>query len=287
MQRTYSTAGKAAMLTTSATTFVSFMSNASSAFPAVRTFGMFSAALILCNVTAVVTFWPAVCAVHDTYLKESGRDRPSAWRKCLFRSKVVADSKASEGAEESASALGVFFKDVWAPFVIKACWCIITFFLALLVATVAIAISGLKPDTEVPNTLPASNNYNQITSMILDHFVRTSSPTAIELHLVSGLTPSDPIDRDGTDSTNMTDYGTPNYADCGSFNPSTPAAQLWLLNVYHDTFFGNVTAYHGCTNNSMFADGGSAGPTARRVLEAGRVSATNEFYYLAYLAYCR
>eukprot|EP00966_Prymnesium_polylepis_P161550 3733515-Prymnesium_polylepis.1 len=96
MQRTYKTAGKA-MLTTSSTTFVSFLSNASSAFPAVRTFGMFAASLIFCNFCAVVTFWPAVCAVHDTYFKESKRDRPSAW---CGRKGSVADAYGE--AKESA-----------------------------------------------------------------------------------------------------------------------------------------------------------------------------------------
>ena len=62
MQKTFNKASKA-MFTTSCTTFISFISNASSAFPALRTFGIFSALLVLCNFCAVTTFFPAVYAV--------------------------------------------------------------------------------------------------------------------------------------------------------------------------------------------------------------------------------
>ena len=66
----------------------------------------------------MVTFWPAVCQVHETYIKKFSIDHPSALVK-LVRGKKDAGDAAGE------SALVAFFRDRWAPFVIRARWAIL------------------------------------------------------------------------------------------------------------------------------------------------------------------
>ncbi|KNC49510.1 CK1/CK1/CK1-D protein kinase [Thecamonas trahens ATCC 50062] len=58
-----------AMLVTSLTTMASFLANATSAFPAVSTFGLLAATLILINYILVVTFFPAVLTTYATIIE--------------------------------------------------------------------------------------------------------------------------------------------------------------------------------------------------------------------------
>ena len=84
MQKTFNVAARA-MFTTSCTTFISFMSNATSVFPAVSTFGIFSALLVAVNYCAVITFFPAVIAVYHTRYRKKWWDHPSRLFCCCNR----------------------------------------------------------------------------------------------------------------------------------------------------------------------------------------------------------
>jgi len=187
-------------------------------------------------------------------------------------------SRESNGDSDDELALVAFFRDDWAPCVLRRRRCIISFFGAVFAAAVVISYLYLSPDTEGPNALPITNQYRRFAPVLVDHFVRTQSPFAIKLHLVHGIIPDDPIDRRGTVDTDMLDYGQPRYAGCDTFDPTTVRAQLWQLSVCHDAFFGNGTSLHG-SNETDFSDGGLMGPTARKVLERGRVEKTEEHYH--------
>ncbi|KAJ8608808.1 hypothetical protein CTAYLR_009351 [Chrysophaeum taylorii] len=58
-----------AMAVTSATTILAFVSNLSSPFVGIRTFGVFSALLVFVNYCAVITFFPCVVLVYDESFK--------------------------------------------------------------------------------------------------------------------------------------------------------------------------------------------------------------------------
>ena len=300
MQHAFSHAGKA-MLTTSSTTFVSFLSNASSAFPAVGTFGLFAAALVLCNFVAVTTFWPAVCQVHETYISKYACDHPSmlcaickskkkeaqpAEKKSTELSEVAVEVKSEDnkhgdghGGDEHESTIVRFFRETWAPIIIKMRYAIVILFVMILAAATAIFVSFLAPDKLAPNTIPAGNNYYEVNNVLLQNFVRTESPTAAQLFLASGIDRIDPIDRAGTEDTDSSFRGKPNYVGCDQFDPTPPAAQVWLLNLCHDVFFGNVTQYHGDTSTEdVYASQSVNGPFARRVLETGRIEPDMEGY---------
>lgn len=186
MQKTFSTAASA-MFTTSCTTFISFLSTATSVFPAVSTFGIFSALLVLFNYLAVITFFPAVYAVYHTRVRTIWWDHPSLLLRCKRPGKGTkdeskedkadveedgpdkggdeesteenqeakqADNDESEGCEgsvasdsnaEKESGLVVFFRDTWAPLIIKFRFPIIVVFLAIFVAAI-VGTTQLSPD---------------------------------------------------------------------------------------------------------------------------------------------
>lgn len=116
----------------------------------------------------------------------------------------------------------------------------------------------------VPQILPDSNNYVQYTDVLLEHYARAGNPTAIKVYWMSGIDPTEPIDRRGTTDTNTSDYGVSNYLDCDSYDPSTAAAQVWSLETCHDLFFGNVTTLNG--DPALFGESGPNGPRARRIV---------------------
>ena len=62
-----------AMATTSASTAFSFLANATSSFPAVYTFGVFCACLIVCNFVSVCFMWPCAVATYDYYCNGSNK----------------------------------------------------------------------------------------------------------------------------------------------------------------------------------------------------------------------
>lgn len=70
-----------AMAVTSATTIFAFLSNLSSPFIGIRTFGVFSALLVTVNYCAVITFFPVVVLVYDNYF----RHKKYWWDPCWQR----------------------------------------------------------------------------------------------------------------------------------------------------------------------------------------------------------
>jgi len=283
-QKTFNVAGKA-MFTTSCTTFISFVSNASSAFPAVSTFGLFAALSVVTNYLAVITFFPAVYAVYVTRIEKYWWDHPS--RLCCFccsRFKGSSDDKEieteenghgveEEGADEKDAAadeeeheehgLVAFFRDRWAPLVIRFRYFVVAGFAIVFVVAV-VFMTKLSPDEEAPSILLDGNNYKEYTSVLLDYFQSAGNPMAIGVRWLSGVDPDDPIDRTGTDLTDSEDYGTTNYADCSTFDMRSPEAQVWNLQTCHDMFFGNVTDYHG--DSVDFGVDGEFGPKSRRIV---------------------
>lgn len=301
MQKTFNIASRA-MFTTSCTTFISFISTASSVFPAVSTFGIFAALLVLMNFIAVITFFPAVYAVYHTRIRFYWWDHPSLLLCCKrdgleeeLKNKPAAEegeeskeedelnkegdetvaAEAEGESEEKEAALVTFFRDTWAPLMVKLRYPILIFYLAIFIAAV-VGTTQLNPDEGAPNTLPSGNNYKEYPEKLLQYFARAGNPRAIEVRWVSGIDPDVPLDRTGTDDTNVTDYGEPQFLDCSTYNPATPAAQVWSLQTCHDVFFGNVSDFHGDETQS-FGSSGIYGPRSRLVVSDN--VASNEYSY--------
>jgi len=274
IQKVFNVAAKATFAT-SCTTCISFVSNATSVFPAVSSFGIFSAVLIVMNYIAVISFFPAVISIYHKKIRERWWDHPSL----LFRCKKEVPSETEEdrnhpGQIKEENSLVRFFRDWWAPMVIKFRFVILLLFTVVF----AVALYGtmqLEPEEEVPTTLPDGNNYKEYPDIIIDYFARAGNPRDIEVRWVSGIDIDNPVDRSGTDRTDIEDYGKANYADCASYNPTTPAAQVWSLESCHDLFFGNVTQFHD--GDMSFSLDGLNGPKARYMITD--VVALNEYNY--------
>ena len=99
MQKTFNVAARA-MFTTSCTTFISFLSSATSVFPAVSTFGIFSAFLVAVNYCAVTTFSPAVYAVYYTRFRTKAWDRPSQWLAVCLGRPLDVQEKNQNGPQQ-------------------------------------------------------------------------------------------------------------------------------------------------------------------------------------------
>ncbi|CAB9512861.1 dispatched homolog 3 [Seminavis robusta] len=297
MQKTFNTVARTCF-NTSCTTFVSFMSNAVSVFPAVAAFGLFAALLVLVNYCAVILFFPSAYAVYFKHIKHRWYDHPSRiiccnttpWTDDIFVvAEVTNDDNVKASHENDSDEYGVertevsetqtqadeesrqgdsrglvtFFRETWGPMVIKFRFLIVIFFLGVFGGALYL-MGQLEPEEDIPQILPDSNNYVQYSDVLLENFARAGNPTAIQVYWVSGINPDEPIDRTGTVDTNTTDYGVSNYVDCNAYDPSTPAAQVWGLQTCHDMFFGNVTEYHG--GNADFVQDGAKGPRARRII---------------------
>lgn len=226
------------------------------------------------NFFAVTLYYPSVFSLYFKFIRHKWWDHPSRVICCnrtpftddildeddiakAEDNNVAISSEREEDAEESetkeekeqisepkGSRAVAFFRDTWAPLIIKLRFLVLLVFLGIFIAAVVIA-SGLEPDESPPNTLPTDNNYYQYNDVLLDHFARAGNPLALKVHWVSGINPDDPIDRSGTSDTNTTDYGVAKHIDCDIFDLTPQAAQVWSLNTCHDMWFSNVTAYHG------------------------------------------
>mmetsp|Transcript_30522 Transcript_30522/g.71389 ORF Transcript_30522/g.71389 Transcript_30522/m.71389 type:complete len:720 (+) Transcript_30522:111-2270(+) len=182
MQKTFNKAGKA-MFTTSCTTFISFISNYTSVFPAVSTFGLFSALLVLMNFIAVTIFFPAVYAVYHSLIRKKWWDHPGRLF-CCNKSPIPDDgddhvkvegedgkeyhekeTKEEEASSEAESFLVRFFRDTWAPIIIKGRFFVILIFVGIFVAAMFLS-SQIAPDEEAPSTLPDDNVYEKYTEVM-------------------------------------------------------------------------------------------------------------------------
>lgn len=198
MQKAFNVAAKA-MFATSCTTCISFVSNATSVFPAVSSFGLFAAMLVIMNYFAVITFFPSVISVYHHKFRERWWDHPSLLFRCK---KSVPNEIESNGDEKKDYALVRFFKDMWARIVIKYRFVIVLFYIGLLVVA-SILMTQLEPDEDFHTTLPDGNNYKEYTDIMIDYFARAGNPRNIEVRWVSGIDVENPIDRSGTQETDI------------------------------------------------------------------------------------
>ena len=78
---TYNRAASA-MLTTTATTAICLLLGATSPFPALKTYGIFNAFILICDYVLVITWCVAVCSTYlqpTTNLQVRGRDAQATY----------------------------------------------------------------------------------------------------------------------------------------------------------------------------------------------------------------
>ncbi|KAJ9447040.1 Protein dispatched [Diplonema papillatum] len=216
---TWHFAGKA-MLVTSTTTVFSFASNAASSFPAIQTFGVFAALLVLVNYCAVMVHFPMCVLVHEVYLAkkpflggcaEKVREFCRGGAPAVVVARSTTDDGASDGsAGKDEPAANRWFRNSFGSVVINLNVGILVAF-ALATVVLAIAAARLEVDKDDVQLLPGDNNFQRFSDEKPEYFVRGGAADAVLVQLVWGLDPEDPIDRAGTMPTDMEDFGEVNY----------------------------------------------------------------------------
>ena len=119
---------------------------------------------MLCNLLAVTIFWPAVYAVYTEYIERRSFDHPSRWVKwCLSPCKKQEPAKK---VAHSQPPLVRFFAKTWAPAVIRFAPLILLVFGGVFGIGIWLT-TRLAPDQKTPNTIPAGNNYHDVTDVLL------------------------------------------------------------------------------------------------------------------------
>ena len=146
-----------AMLITSFTTVVAFLSNVSSPLLAISSFGLFSAILVTVNYLSVILFFPTVVIVH--HLSRKGQCCCCTLCCCNSQSMENIPTESKENLETSHSSNekktimehitdffgGWFFENIITHKIVR--WVILVIFLALIGVSIAFAIQ-LEPAKE-------------------------------------------------------------------------------------------------------------------------------------------
>uniref|UniRef100_A0A7S1U3D8 SSD domain-containing protein n=2 Tax=Phaeomonas parva TaxID=124430 RepID=A0A7S1U3D8_9STRA len=258
MKHTLQHAGKA-MATTSASTAFSFLANATSSFPAVYTFGIFCASLIICNFCSVTIVWPRVVAAWEYYIGES-----ATWYTCYcFPCKSRSEwgyPEQEEGAEPTPGKVELFFRDYYYPYFIDGAYMnaalkknmedgrdvpgamkslaskLIIFFFSIYILVTIIYAAQLRPDPDVPNLFPDSDNYVNFGPTQADYFARQDNPFRINVQIPFGIKNLDQNDCDGRtcDPTDPEDLGTIEWDETIYTTYQDEYVQKWFLDFCAD-----------------------------------------------------
>ena len=226
-------AGKV-MATTSLSTIFSFVGNTTSVFPAVYTFGAFSAWLVFVNYCSVVLFYPTVLAVHDTYFYTPNLKRGCCQTKkcgennkkcCGFDNEKALDSEMDE--EDRKRPIDKFFEYRFFPWIMSKRKSILGFTLIFFIIFGYMA-AQLEPDPNPPQFFPDGNNYFEFDSQLANNY---AGQNAYQLtgEIVWGI---NGIDRDGVDYTLVDDLGQAIYS--GNVSIVTPEEQEYLAQFCDD-----------------------------------------------------
>jgi hypothetical protein len=238
-----------AMLVTSLTTTVSFLTNLSSAFIGVQTFGLFSALLVTVNFISVCTFFPASVLFYDKYVKETKflfgifDWIPKLFARKASKSVDAAAEDGAEGAEAEPEPAEeqpekAFFKDTWAPFLDKYKYPILAFF-ALFIGTFAVGAVLITPTPlEIYTLFPPGMNFNTFSKLALTRFPGEANP--LEIHLVFGLEVDVPVDYGDMKKTEFIPAGLAGETPSGralfdrSFDIQDPVFQRQFLDTCNE-----------------------------------------------------
>jgi len=195
-----------AMLVTSLTTMISFLTNASSVFPAVYTFGVFSALLVFVNYMSVIFYYPSVVMVYETMFKDKECCGPLGG--CVMRViHYIFGEEPPSREKDKMGGIEKWFRDYYVPFVIKRKYIILLVTLIGLIR-VLVAVTKLEADPNQPQMFADSNNYQAFGMKKGSYFARGGGIYNIKVNMAFGINRQNPIDRAGSVATNLTDVGT-------------------------------------------------------------------------------
>lgn len=251
MEYTLSRAGTA-MLVTSLTTMVSFLSTARSSFPGIATFGIWAAGLVFTNYILVMTYYPTVVALNNQYISKyagpttpwcfacrndpaeassaqiapaakaqtqeglgsADKDASATGSRNARRRRASVQDNTTDIMQESQSKIVNFFRDVHSPFVFRFRIPILVFCVALF-AFFGYFAAQLEIDPESPKILADHMNAGAYSPAYQENFQKI----LLGVSAVHGFQET-PIDRTGVDKTIPSDKGTINVVEGGLDGPA-------------------------------------------------------------------
>ncbi|XP_048586326.1 protein dispatched homolog 3 [Nematostella vectensis] len=217
-----------AMLITSTTTFVAFMSNALSPLLAVSSFGVFSALIVMVNYLSVIIFFPTVVVTHELFWT-SCKWPCCRLRCCRHRNNEVRDASLdAEQPRDITQTIAQFLGDVFYSKVVIhriVRWVTLALFVALVVLATVFA-TKLKPDEEQIEIIGPGTNWYDVRILQNEAFPPSKEDRVVKVYIVWGLQTRD------RSSCHFTDYkctGSARFDESFDMNP--PPCQTAMLKL--------------------------------------------------------
>lgn len=223
------------MFVTSFTTAAAFYANYVSNITAIRCFGVYAGTAILVNYVLMVTWLPAVVVLHERYLPNVlACSKPPHQERgyCTYTCWAGLSQKASKCLLALSEMSRVFFEKVLPCIVIKLRYVWLLWFLAITVGGAYVVCVNPKmklPSLEVAEfqVFRSSHPFERYDAEYKKLFMFERVHHGEELHvpitIIWGVTPVDNGDPLNPKNTGKLVLDT-------SFNITSPAAQLWILN---------------------------------------------------------
>mmetsp|Transcript_3735 Transcript_3735/g.11576 ORF Transcript_3735/g.11576 Transcript_3735/m.11576 type:complete len:1175 (-) Transcript_3735:180-3704(-) len=242
-----------AMLVTSSTTILSFLSNLSSPFIGVVTFGVFSALLVFVNFCAVTTFFPMVVLVYDKHVAQLlpcvGRASSAVstaisaqasrlWARCRGGANAAEDAADADAndkdldadAGEDAAEKEPWFSRVYAPWLFRYRRYVIGAHVALWIVGVYFAATLEVTPFKTYELLPETSNFYQFNFINAEWTAKSSDP--LNVNVIFGLKHRDPLIWDGSADKFTDSSGKPRFDNGFDLDPTD--AQIQLIRVAED-----------------------------------------------------
>mmetsp|Transcript_7578 Transcript_7578/g.11037 ORF Transcript_7578/g.11037 Transcript_7578/m.11037 type:complete len:1056 (+) Transcript_7578:163-3330(+) len=185
-----------AMLLTSATTCLAFLTTLFSPIAGTRSFGVFAAFVILLDYVLVMTlFCTSVVIYHDRFETKKWCCNCSFWSKCDPTPTEKAIEDYQNGVELKTDPISRFFKEKFGPFMLNARnRIIIGVVLIAWIIVAAIFSSKLEPTTTAEQFLDDDHPLQIGATILTENFPQTQEDRSSKVHFIWGL---DEVDRAG------------------------------------------------------------------------------------------
>lgn len=214
-----------AMLVTSSTTVFSFLTNVSSPFIGISTFGVYAALLVFVNWCAVVTFFPCCVLFYDKNIK----DRASIFKPCADAVKRMLGRGQEKAPPKEGDGLAAWFGHTYAPKVNEFRYAILACFFVVWVVFLAFACMLKAQPFLLYEMLPAESNFYRYIFIQQKWVPLATAP--LNAHVLFGFDHKDPLNTHGMKPENFVqgDAGDASWDD--SFSVDAEAAQLQFIDI--------------------------------------------------------
>eukprot|EP00551_Chaetoceros_affinis_P010007 CAMPEP_0203669662 /NCGR_PEP_ID=MMETSP0090-20130426/5962_1 /ASSEMBLY_ACC=CAM_ASM_001088 /TAXON_ID=426623 /ORGANISM="Chaetoceros affinis, Strain CCMP159" /LENGTH=1171 /DNA_ID=CAMNT_0050534389 /DNA_START=203 /DNA_END=3718 /DNA_ORIENTATION=- len=222
MSHVYRKSGSAMLLTSVSTCSAFIITTLASPIASTRSFGVFAAFVILFDYILVMTlFCTAVIIYHNHFEGKAGCCNCTFWK----RNSPTPTETALQSHEVKLDRISTFFKDKFAPFILKGSNRIIigvVLFAWMILA--CIYTSRLQPTTSSEQFLDENHPLQKSATILGEQFPITDEDSTSKIHFIWGL---NDVDRDGVNQLFDPEFvGTAEFVDNFSFNEECQTKML-------------------------------------------------------------